>query len=90
MKEAMFIAYNENANVQQISERHLEQAIALIMPLARTMPNQIRFLREFDKSKRARPPSKDFNEEDIDTPLADARNPVVKTVTEKAFDIYSE
>ncbi|MEN9610016.1 MAG: hypothetical protein RLZZ628_830 [Bacteroidota bacterium] len=90
VKEAMFIAYNENANVQQILARHLEQAIALIVPLARTMPNQIRFLREFGKSKRARPASKDFNEEDIDTPLADARNPVVKTVTEKAFDIYSE
>jgi ATP-dependent 26S proteasome regulatory subunit len=90
VKEAMFIAYNENANVQQISEKHLERAIELVVPLAQTMPNQIRFLRDFGKSKRARPASKEFNLEDLNSISADESSKIVKTIFEKAIDIYSE
>jgi SpoVK/Ycf46/Vps4 family AAA+-type ATPase len=90
VKEAMFIAYNENPNVTQISIKHLEKAIEPIVPLALTMPNQINFLREFGKSKRARPASKEFNEESLQTETESKDNKVVKTKSEKEFDIYSE
>jgi ATP-dependent 26S proteasome regulatory subunit len=90
VKEAMFIAYNENSNVTQISIKHLETAIEPIVPLAMTMPNQINFLREFGKSKRARPASKEFNEESLQAETESKDNKVVKTKSEKEFDIYSE
>jgi ATP-dependent 26S proteasome regulatory subunit len=90
VKEAMFIAYNENPNVTQISIKHLETAIEPIVPLALTMPNQINFLREFGKSKRARPASKEFNEESLQADTTSKDNKVVKTKSEKEFDIYSE
>lgn len=90
VKEAMFTAYNENPNVTQISIKHLETAIEPIIPLAMTMPNQINFLREFGKSKRARPASKEFNEESLQVETESKNNKVVKTKPEMEFDIYSE
>jgi len=90
VKEAMFIAYNQDPNVTQISIKHLETAIEPIVPLAMTMPNQINFLREFGKSKRARPASKEFNEEPLQSETESKDNKVVKTKSEKEFDIYTE
>jgi ATP-dependent 26S proteasome regulatory subunit len=90
VKESMFIAYNENPNVTQISIKHLETAIEPIVPLAMTMPNQINFLREFGKSKRARPASKEFNEETLQGETENKDTKVVKTKSEKEFDIYSD
>lgn len=88
VKEAMFIAYNENSNVSKISIEHLERAIEPIVPLAMTMPNQINFLREFGKSKRARPASKEFNVESLASENHEVK--LVKTKFEKQFDVYSE
>jgi SpoVK/Ycf46/Vps4 family AAA+-type ATPase len=90
VKEAMFIAYNENSNVKQISLKHLETAIEPIVPLAMTMPNQINFLREFGKSKRARPASKEFNDEKLESEKDKKDSKIVKTRFEQEFDIYSE
>lgn len=89
VKEAMFIAYNENPNVVQISIKHLEAAITPIIPLAMTMPNQINFLREFGKSKRARPASRELNEEELKIENKD-NTQVVITKSERSLDIYSE
>lgn len=90
VKEAMFIAYNENSNVSQITLKHIETAIAAIVPLAMTMPNQINFLREFGKSKRARPASKGFNNENLEHEIDNKDKKLVKTKIEKEFDIYSD
>ncbi len=90
VKEAMFIAYNENPNVTQISLKHLEEAIEPIVPLALTMPSQINFLREFGKSKRARPASKEFNTEALEGPDKKENGKMVLTKSERAFDIYDE
>lgn len=93
VKEAMFLAYNEDPNVKQISYKHLESAIKPIVPLAKTMAQQIRFLRDFGKSGRARPASKDFNEENIQgmgSPESDRPVRVVMTRSEREMDIYSE
>lgn len=86
VKEAMFIAYDENPDVKEITLKHLLSAIEPIIPLAMTMQPQINFLRQFGKSKRARPASKEFNEESISE--EESKN-VIKTKTEKDFDIYS-
>jgi ATP-dependent 26S proteasome regulatory subunit len=87
VKEAMFIAYDENPDVEKITLRHLIEAIEPIIPLAMTMQQQINFLRQFGKSKRARPASKEFNEEEI---TVEVGKTVLKTKAEKDFDIYSE
>ena len=87
VKEAMFIAYDENQDVKEITLKHLLAAIEPIIPLAMTMQQQINFLRQFGKSKRARPASKEFNEEEI---TVEEGKTVLKTKAEKDFDIYSE
>ena len=87
VKEAMFIAYDENQDVKEITLKHLLAAIEPIIPLAMTMQQQINFLRQFGKSKRARPASKEFNEEEI---TDEEGKTVLKTKAEKDFDIYSE
>lgn len=89
VKEAMFIAYNENPNVAQIAVTHILAAIEPIVPLALTMPSQINFLREFGKSKRARPASKESNTEELMVPEKGSKN-MVRTKPEKNFDIYDE
>ncbi len=87
VKEAMFIAYNENPDVEQVSMRHLMQAIEPIVPLAKTMANQIKFLREFGKSKRARPASKEPNTEHLATE-EEPNKAVIRTKAEREQDIY--
>jgi AAA+ superfamily predicted ATPase len=90
VKEAMFIAYNEDPNVKQISIKHLESALEPIIPLALTMPTQINFLREFGKSRRARPASKELNTESIEHQGQTKENKLIRTKSEKDFDIYDE
>lgn len=90
VKEAMFIAYNEDPNVSQITIKHLEMAIEPIVPLALTMPSQINFLRDFGKSKRARPASKELNNEALETTEQDKKNNLIRTKSERDFDIYDE
>jgi len=87
VKEAMFIAYDENPDVEKITLKHLIEAIEPIIPLAMTMAPQINRLRKFGKSKRATPASKSFNDEDISD---EESKSVFKTKAEKDFDIYSE
>lgn len=89
VKEAMFIAYSENPNVTQIASNHIITAIEPIVPLALTMPSQINFLREFGKSKRARPASKEPNTEDLTIQEKELKS-VIRTKSEKHFDIYDE
>lgn len=90
VKESMFIAYNRDPDVKQITIKDLEGAIAPIVPLAKTMPNQIKFLREFGKSKRARPASKALNEEHIPEEKEGSDGKVVKTKSEREMDVYSD
>lgn len=90
VKEAMFIAYNENPDVKQISVKHLEAAIKPIVPLAMTMPKQISFLRDFGKSRRARPASKEMNDEYFKPEDLAKDIKVVRTKSENDLDIYSE
>lgn len=90
VKEAMFIAYNRDPNVKQITINDLEDAIEPIVPLAKTMPNQIKFLRDFGKSKRARPASASLNEEQLPDDKEGKDKKVPKTKQEKEMDIYSE
>lgn len=90
VKEAMFIAYNENPNVTQITVEHLFKAIEPIVPLALTMPTQINFLREFGKSKRARPASKELNSESLIVEGETKNEKLIRTKSERDFDIYDE
>lgn len=87
VKEAMFIAYAEQPDSPQLMLRHLEQAIEPIVPLARTMPNQVAFLRDFGRSNRARPASSSLNQEGFEAP-GEATKPV-RTQLEQDMDIYS-
>ncbi len=87
----MFIAYNENPDVTGISLKNLQAAIKPIVPLARTMPNQINFLREFGWTNRARAASKALNDEVIGVEKeGDDSVKVVKTRSERAFDVFDE
>ena len=90
VKEAMFIAYNENPDVKGISLKHLQDAIKPIVPLARTMPNQINFLREFGRTNRARAASRALNDEKIADEKAAKGATVVKTKSERAFDVFED
>ena len=87
VNEAMFIAYDENPDVEKITLKHLIEAIEPIVPLAITMAPKIKRLREFGKSKRATPASKSFHDEDF---LEEETKNVFRTKTERDFDIYSE
>lgn len=90
VKEAMFIAYNENPNVTQITIEHLEAAIEPIVPLASTMATKINLLREFGKSKLARPASKEWNDEDLTTEGESKYVKLMRTKSDREFDIYDE
>lgn len=87
VKEAMFIAYAENPDAPQLKLQHLVQAITPIVPLARTMPNQVAFLRDFGRSNRARPASSTLNQEGFESP--DETGKTVRTLLEQDMDIYS-
>lgn len=87
VKEAMFIAYAENPDAPQLKLQHLVQAITPIVPLARTMPNQVAFLRDFGRSNRARPASSTLNQEGFESP--DETGKTVRTQLEQDMDIYS-
>jgi ATP-dependent 26S proteasome regulatory subunit len=86
VKEAMFIAYDENPDVSQITLKHLHAAIKPIVPLAMTMQKPINDLRQFGKSNRARPASNEFNDEEISL---EENKPVFRTKTERDLDLYS-
>lgn len=66
VKEAMFISYVENPDRRQIEERHLLESAKLVVPLARTMYNEIKQLRSKAKDRKARLASLKANEESID------------------------
>ena len=66
VKEAMFISYVENPDRRQIEERHLLESAKLVVPLARTMYNEIKQLRSKAKDRKARLASLKTNEESID------------------------
>lgn len=86
VKEAMFIAYAERPDAPKLRLSHLEQAIQPIVPLARTMPKQIHFLREFGRSNRARSASSTANQEDFETSGDSSKT--VRTQLEQDMDIY--
>ena len=54
------------------------------------MPTQINFLRDFGKSKRARPASKELNTEFIEQEGTSKEGKLIRTKSEKDFDIYDE
>jgi len=64
VKEAMFLSYVENPNANQISIKHLEQAISQIVPLSQTMKKKIDALRNW-ASTRARLASSQANNEQM-------------------------
>lgn len=81
VKEAMFISYVENPDCRQIEERHLLESADLVVPLARTMYNEIKQLRSKAKDRQARLASLKANEESID---------IVETITPLPFEKGSE
>ena len=89
IKEAMFLAYNENSDNEQISLKHLEQAMSQIVPLSQTMKKKIDGLREW-ASTRARPASKSKNDEQIvETVEIDKEDKKIKkTKREREEDIF--
>lgn len=64
VKEAMIFNYNEDRDRHQISIRHLEKALELIVPLSQQMRNKIEGLRE-KADKRFRPASSTPNDEKL-------------------------
>lgn len=78
VKEAMFTAYAESPDEPELKMKHLLDAIKGIVPLARTMPEQIRFLRDWSKTraKQAGSPNEEKIEEKPD-------EKIVRTKTEK-------
>lgn len=88
VNEAMFIAYNEDSNVENISIKHLEKAIEQIVPLAFTMGNEIRNLREFGRNRRARPAGKEENKEDILLKNEQNEIPSEKNMPDSLENIY--
>jgi SpoVK/Ycf46/Vps4 family AAA+-type ATPase len=65
VKEAMFAAYVENQDVEQINFRHLMNAIEKIVPLSHTMSEKIQKLRAWAET-RARLASSSKNEEKME------------------------
>ncbi len=69
----------------------MQAAIKPIVPLARTMPIQINFFREFGRTNRAHAARKTLNEEVISVGKeGDDGVKVVKTRSERAFDVFDE
>lgn len=83
IKEAMFLAYIENPNDPKISISHLETACSQIIPLAKTMSEKIRGLREW-ADDRARRASKIKNDESLPEQEATIR----QTKREKAENTF--
>ncbi|KAA6341086.1 ATP-dependent zinc metalloprotease FtsH [termite gut metagenome] len=89
VKEAMFLSYIENSDNNQISLKHLEQAIEQVVPLSQTMKKKIDGLREWALT-RARLASKKSNDENIVETISkeDESKEIKKTKREIVEDVF--
>lgn len=75
VKEAMFSAYSENPNEPELKMKHLLDAIVGTVPLSKTMPEQIEFLRNWSKTRAK--PAGSVNDEEVE------KTSVVRTKNEE-------
>ncbi len=84
IKDAMFIAYVQDANEPKVTSAHLEEAIGHIIPLAKTMNVKITGLRQWAK-QRARLASSIPNDEELDNT---SMQECIRTKRERSEDIF--